>query len=85
MKNLMTELSTESRQQSWKTQAYVTGAFAGTLFGLAAAYLYTRAAREDADRGGKLKPIGTGELITLGLAALSLVRQITELGKPPKK
>jgi hypothetical protein len=70
----------------WKSQIYVLGAEIGTLFGLIAAYLYARAAEEDAERhGGKPEKIPTGQVLGLSLAALGLVRQITELGKPSRK
>ncbi|MBI5669150.1 MAG: hypothetical protein HZC41_14190 [Chloroflexi bacterium] len=70
----------------WKMRVYAVGAVAGALFGLFTSYLYARAAEEDM-LGDKAKPRSpsTGELVTLGLAALGLVRQISELGKPPKR
>ena len=72
--------------KSWKSQVYVIGAAVGSLLGLVSAYLYARAAEEEAERkGGKPDKIPTSQLLTLGLAALGLIRQITELGKPPKK
>jgi hypothetical protein len=82
----MNELQKDS-SNNWKSQAYITGITAGTLLGVIAAYLYTRAAAEDVARnGGKPQSVGAGEIIALGLAALGLIRQITELGKPqPKK
>jgi hypothetical protein len=70
----------------WKTRVYVLGTAIGSLFGLASAYLYSRATEEDVARGGgKLPRVQTGELLGLGLAALALVRQITEMGKSKKK
>ena len=82
----MSELSTKNQSPNWKPQTYTMGAIVGAILGFMAAYLYSRAAEEDAQRsGGKPKPIGTGEMITLGLAALGLIRQIAELGKPSKK
>lgn len=70
----------------WKMRVYAMGAVAGALFGLVTSYLYARAAEEDA-HGDKAQPRSpsTGELVTLALAGLGLVRQISELGKPPKK
>ncbi len=71
---------------NWKPQTYTVGAIMGAVFGFLAAYFYARAAEEEAQRtGGQPKPIGTGEMLGLGLAALGLIRQITEMGKPPKK
>lgn len=72
---------------NWKNQTYVIGGAVGALFGLIAAFLYARAAEEDATRnGGKpANQISTGEVVGLGLAALALIRQITEMGKSPAK
>lgn len=70
----------------WKVKVYIGGILFGALFGLFTSYLYARAAEEDT-HGDKAQPRSpsTGELVTLGLAGLGLVRQISELGKPPKK
>lgn len=70
---------------NWRTQSYIVGIVGGALFGLLSAFMYTRAAEEDAQRLGKPTTASTGELIGLGLAALAMVRQIAELGRPPKK
>lgn len=71
---------------NWKRQSYIFGLSLGTLVGLIAAYLYNRAADEDAVRkGGKPEHISTGQMISLSLATLGIIRQITELGKSPKK
>ena len=71
---------------SWKRSVYVLGAAAGTLFGLLSAYLYARATEESTERsGGKPQPVPTRHLISLALAALGLMRQISEIGKEPKK
>lgn len=69
------------RSSEWKTRAYVVGIAAGTLFGLLSAYLYTRAAEDDAAKHGKPARIATGEVVGLGLTLLGVVRQITEMGK----
>ena len=80
------QTSNDARSSSWKSQVYVLGAAIGSLFGLISAYLYARSAEEDAERqGGKPPKIPTGQVLGLGLAALGLVRQITEMGKPAKK
>jgi hypothetical protein len=76
----------ENQPSSWKSRAYVAGATAGALFGLVAAYMYSRAAEEDAIKnGGTPNKASTGEMIGLGLAALAMVRQIAEMGKGPAK
>lgn len=82
----MMTLTQKSDGKSWKSQAYVIGAAVGSLVGFLSAYLYARAAEEDAERkGGRPSRIPTSQLLTLGLAALGLIRQITELGKPAKQ
>jgi H+/Cl- antiporter ClcA len=82
----MSNIVPQNQPPRWKPQTYTLGAVVGAVFGFLAAYLYARAAEESAERsGGKPQSPGTGELIGLGLAALALIRQITELGKPPKK
>jgi hypothetical protein len=71
---------------NWKSQTFMYGGVIGALFGIVAAYLYTRAAEDDAQRnGGKPNRASTGELIGLGLAALAMIRQITEMAKADKK
>ncbi|MAS34681.1 MAG: hypothetical protein CL610_11785 [Anaerolineaceae bacterium] len=69
---------------NWKTRTYLIGVAGGALFGLIAALLYTRAAQEEAERGGQPPQIPTGTVIGLLLSALALVRQISEAGKPNK-
>lgn len=71
---------------NWKQQAYLIGALGGALLGFLSAYLFARAAEEDAERrGGKPTPIKTTQLLSLSLALLGLIRQISEMGKPSKK
>lgn len=76
----------KSDAPDWKMRVYVVGLLAGAMFGVFTSYLYARAAEED-KTGDKAQPRSpsTGELVTLGLALLGLVRQIAELGKPPQK
>ena len=84
----MTQITPHKEQEvtNWKSQIYLLGAVVGSLFGLLSAYLYARAAEEGTTRNeGKPKPVPTSQIISLGLAALSLARQIAEMGKSPKK
>lgn len=76
----------EQNDHNWKNQIYLMGIASGAIFGLLASYLFARAAEEDAERnGGKPSKVKTGQLISLGLAGLGLIRQISEMGKPDKK
>lgn len=81
----MANLTPESGKSGWKKQTYVLGAALGSVLGFLSAYVYTRAAEEDADRLGKPNRVQTGDLIGLGLALLAIVRQVAELGKTPQK
>ncbi len=79
-------MNTNPTPENWQRRTYVTGGVIGTIFGLIGAYLYARAAEEEAARnGGKPNSIPTGQAIGLALAAIALLRQVTELGKPAKK
>ncbi|MBZ0293538.1 MAG: hypothetical protein K8L99_13305 [Anaerolineae bacterium] len=72
-------------QSNWKLQVYGIGLLGGVLFGLASAYLYSRAAEEDAEhQGGKPARMSTAQLIGLLLTSLGLIRQIAESGKVKK-
>lgn len=72
--------------ENWKNQTYLMGGIVGGLFGLLAAYLFNRAAEEEAERnGGKPTKIPTMQLIGLSLAGLNFIRQITEAGKGGKQ
>jgi len=80
-------MSQQNQLSNWKNQTYMIGSLVGAVFGLLAAYLYARSAEEDAVRSGG-KPsnrISTGEVVGLGLAALAMIRQITEMGKSSEK
>jgi H+/Cl- antiporter ClcA len=76
------DISPKSSQ--WKTRVYLIGVAGGALFGLVSALLYSRAAEEEAEKGGKPPQIPTGTIIGLLLSALALTRQIAEAGKPRK-
>ncbi len=75
----------QPQENSWKSQTYMTGAIIGAAFGFIAAYLFSRAAEEEAQRnGGKPDKVPTTQLIGVALAGLGLMRQISEMGKPKK-
>lgn len=82
---MMTNQEQTSDLQERKTRIMLTGISIGAFFGLISSYLYARAAKEnDNPDAGKPESISTGQLLTLLLAILGLIRQITELGKPAK-
>ena len=81
----MTNQEPTNDLQERKTRIMLTGVGVGALFGLLSSYLYARAAKEnDNPDAGKPESISTGQLLTLLLAIVGLIRQITELGKPNK-
>lgn len=81
----MSQTPSNQNNGSWKKRVYVNGVIVGGLIGLLGAYLYARAAEEEAGRnGGTPTKLQTGQIISLALAILSLIRQITEAGKPKK-
>lgn len=74
------------RQTDSPVQNYLVGVIVGGLFGLLSAYFYSRASEDDRIRtGGSGKRISTGEVLGLLVAAVAMVRQITEMGRGPNK
>lgn len=72
---------------SWKTQSYALGLIGGVVFGLLAAYMFTRSAEEDMRlRGADARePVPTMSYLSIALAGLAMMRQIAELAKTKKK
>ncbi len=64
--------------ESWKAPVYFVGALIGVVFGLISAHMYARAVEENNE--GVTPRVETGEAFRLGLTAIGLMRQITELG-----
>lgn len=84
--SILLKVKPMKNDENWKSQVYIMGGIIGTIFGLLSAYLFARAAEEDAARnGGVPEKIGTMQIISTSLAGLTLIRQIAELGKPNKK
>jgi hypothetical protein len=67
------------RENNWKTPVYILGGALGLVAGLISAYLYARTA-DESNAGAPPGRIRTGEAFRISLAALSLLRQISELG-----
>jgi NhaP-type Na+/H+ or K+/H+ antiporter len=78
-KNARESVTPASSGVNWRTKAYLIGVILGLLLGLLSAYLYVRAAQENA-KSDKPRKVKTGDAMKLTLAILALVRQIAELG-----
>lgn len=68
-----------------REQSLALGAVAGIVVGVLAALSYNRAAEENARAGNGGRRVQTGELVSIGLALLALLRQVAELGRVPAK
>jgi hypothetical protein len=81
----MTVQQPNNNVEERKTRIILTGVSVGAVFGLISSYLYARAAAENDDpKAGTTESISTGQMLTLLLAVLGIIRQIAELGKPDK-
>lgn len=68
----------------WKQRTYLTGGLVGFIGGVIGAYLFTRSAEDEIDRNGVPNKISSAQILGLSLAVIALLRQITDLGKPPQ-
>jgi hypothetical protein len=66
-------------RRNWKMPIYLIGGAIGALLGFLSAHFYTRSAEEN-NGGQPPKPISTADLFRLSLAAIALLRQISDLG-----
>ncbi len=74
---------TDSREDG-KARIIIAGAALGALVGLVSSYLYARGA-EAGDAEQEARPaVGAGQLLSVLLTLIGLVRQIAELGRPDK-
>ncbi len=73
----MTNEVTTTDKNNWKSQIYLLGGLAGIAAGLLAAYFYVRASEENGDGPTKIKSM---DALSLAVALLSVIRQITDLG-----
>ncbi len=68
---------------SWKLRSYLLGGLIGLAVGLMAAYFFARVSEENGSSGpAKIKSM---DAIKLGVALLSIVRQITDMGASASK
>ncbi|QPC80691.1 hypothetical protein G4Y79_13315 [Phototrophicus methaneseepsis] len=79
-------LNTKSKdvEQDWKNKMYVFGVIGGAIVGGLSALLYVRSAEESMAAEGEMPEVSTGTMLSLTLAAISLIRQIAESGKKKK-
>lgn len=64
------------------SQPYLLGIIGGALVGLFGAYIFKRAA--DEEPLGR-RPVSNGQIFTIVMSSLTLIRQIAEMGKQPQK
>jgi len=69
----------ENTNTNWKGPVYLVGGLLGAVAGFVSAYLYTRTADESAP-GTPPARVTTGDLFKLSLSAITLIRQISDLG-----
>ncbi|MFQ6100569.1 MAG: hypothetical protein ACE5OS_04965 [Anaerolineae bacterium] len=67
-----------------RTRVMIIGGVAGALLGVSAAYLYLRSVHIEVDAEGRerLPAIQPGKALTAGLGVLTVLKQITGLGRP---
>jgi hypothetical protein len=66
-----------------RTRVMIFGGVAGALLGVSAAYLYLRATPVEMGEGGqeRLPDIHPGRALTVGLGLLTVLKQITGMGR----
>ncbi len=72
------------KQSTWRTRALIAGGVAGAVIGVTAAYVFVRAAeRHNPDNKGV--DIQPAEAVAIGVAVLTLMRQIAQLPETSAK
>jgi hypothetical protein len=75
-----------SGNQYPRGRVFLMGIIAGAVYGLVAAYFYARSHEQDLKLGDSgTNRIQTSEIITVVVAALAMVRQISEMGRAPNR
>jgi hypothetical protein len=70
----------------WKRNAYLAGGILGLVAGALSAHLFVRTAQENSsDPDSPPESVTTLQMIAIGVAVLTLIRQIAELGRPRKR
>jgi len=67
-----------------RTRVMIVGGVVGALLGVGAAYLYLRSVPLEVDEGGRerLPAVQPGKALAVSLGVLTVLKQITGLGKP---
>lgn len=66
-----------------RTRVIIIGGALGALLGVGAAYLYLKSTPVDVDAEGneQLPPVQPGKALTAGLGVLTVLKQVTGLGR----
>ena len=71
----------DMKKVRWQTKLYVMGTAFGAMFGLLSAYLFAREAEVAADDTDELPKVPASTLLGLALSAITLIRQISDMGR----
>lgn len=63
----------------WKMPTYVLGGVLGVVIGVLSAHFYAQSVEEN-QPGSKPVKLDTGDMIRLGLAAIGMVRMVSDIG-----
>lgn len=68
---------------SLRTRVMIVGGIVGALLGVSAAYLYLRSTPVEVDAEGRerLPALQPGKALTVGLGVMTVLKQITGLGR----